>query len=119
MSKKKILIFDDEVSILEIMIIIFEDKGYEVKISENTDDIISKVDNFLPDIILMDVYIPPIGGLEACETLEAHSIYNQIPVIYISASNNLTQFFLGSHAVDFLCKPFDLEELERKVEKWI
>jgi two-component system cell cycle response regulator DivK len=119
MSKKKILIFDDDTSILEVVSIIFEDNGYEVEIAETVDDIISRVNIFLPDLIIMDIYIPVIGGVEATRLLKDHTVHNKIPVIFITAKNDVAFISSKSPVVDYLSKPFDLEELERKVEKWI
>ncbi len=61
MSKKKILIFDDDTAILEVITIIFEENGYDVKISETSHDILEKVAEYRPDVILMDNWIPKIG----------------------------------------------------------
>lgn len=119
MSKKKILIFDDDTSILEVVSIIFEDNGYEVQIAETADDIISKVGLFLPDLILMDIYIPVIGGVEATRLLKDHDTHHKIPVIFITAKNDVAFLSSRSSAADYLSKPFDLEELENKVAKWI
>jgi len=119
MSKKKILIFDDDTSILEVVSIIFEDNGYEVKIAETADDIISKVNLFLPDLIIMDIYIPVIGGVEATRLLKDHEVHHKIPVLFITAKNDVAFLSSKSSAVDYLSKPFDLDELERKVERWI
>lgn len=119
MGRKKILIFDDDASILDVVSIIFEEDGYEVEISETADDIIAKVAIFLPDLIIMDIYIPVIGGIEATTLLKNHSLYNKIPVIFITAKNDVAFISSQSHVVDYLSKPFDIYELERKVEKWI
>ncbi|WP_312765534.1 response regulator [Epilithonimonas sp.] len=119
MSKKRILIFDDDISILEVISIIFQDNGYEVEIAETVDDIISRVDGFLPDLIIMDIYIPIIGGIEAVKRLKSHGAHHGIPVIFITAKNDAAVISSQSSAVDYLSKPFDLDELEKKVEKWI
>ena len=68
----KILILDDDISILEVITIIFEENGYQVQISETSHDIIQKVEDFRPDVILMDNWIPNIGGVEATRLLKNH-----------------------------------------------
>ncbi|MPS71537.1 MAG: response regulator [Chryseobacterium sp.] len=119
MSKKKILIFDDETSILEVIFIVLNDLGYEVEVSETADDIIQKVSDFQPDVIIMDNWIPVIGGVEATKLLKAHSDYKNIPVIYITANNDIASLANEAMADDYVSKPFDLEDLEKKVLKWI
>ncbi|MDP9955815.1 response regulator [Epilithonimonas hungarica] len=119
MSKKKILIFDDETSILEVIFIVLNDLGYEVEVSETADDIIQKVSDFQPDVIIMDNWIPVIGGVEATKLLKAHPDYKSIPVIYITANNDIASLANEAKADDYVPKPFDLEDLEKKVLKWI
>lgn len=116
MSKKRILIFDDDTIILEVISIIFEDAGYEVRISETSHDIIEKVADFHPDVILMDNWIPNIGGVEATQMLKSHPEFKDIPVIYVTANNDISALAKEAGADDYIAKPFDLVDLEEKVE---
>lgn len=119
MSKKKILIFDDDKVILEVISIIFEEGGYDVEISETSHDIIQKVSAFQPDVILMDNWIPNIGGVEATKLLKSHEEYKNIPVIYVTANNDIVALAKSAQADDYVAKPFNLEDLEEKVAKHI
>ncbi|KUJ52210.1 response regulator [Chryseobacterium sp. JAH] len=119
MSKKKILIFDDDKVILEVISIIFEEGGYDVEISETSHDIIQKVSTFQPDVILMDNWIPNIGGVEATKLLKSHEEYKNIPVIYVTANNDIVALAQSAQADDYVAKPFNLEDLEEKVAKHI
>lgn len=119
MNKKKILIFDDDKVILEVISIIFEEGGYDVEISETSHDIIQKVSAFQPDVILMDNWIPNIGGVEATKLLKSHEEYKNIPVIYVTANNDIVALAKSAQADDFVAKPFNLEDLEEKVAKHI
>ena len=112
---KKILIFDDDRSILEVISIIFEENGYKVEISETSHDIIQKVSTFRPDVILMDNWIPNIGGVEATKLLKNHDEFKDIPVIYVTANSDIKTLAKTAHADDFVAKPFNLEDLEEKV----
>lgn len=119
MSTKKILIFDDDIATLEVVSIIFQDLGYQVEIAETADDIISKVSSLSPDLIMMDISIPVIGGIEATRLLKGHDSYNQIPVMIITANNDIEQLSAKATADAYLSKPFDLNELEEKVANLI
>lgn len=119
MKNKTILIFDDDVNILEVCTIILVDAGYDVKISETSHDIIEKVTEVNPDIILMDNWIPDIGGIEATKLLKQHSLYKKIPVIYISANNDIHLLAEKAGADTYLAKPFDIVELENTVERML
>ncbi|MGH1517619.1 response regulator [Chryseobacterium sp. JK1] len=117
MSKKKILIFDDDTAILEVVTIIFEENGYDVKISETSHDILEKVADYQPDVILMDNWIPKIGGVEATKLLKSSEEFKHIPVIYVTANNDIVALAAEAQADDYVSKPFNLEDLEDMVAK--
>ncbi|AZA89783.1 DNA-binding response regulator mtrA [Chryseobacterium nakagawai] len=119
MSKKKILIFDDDTAILEVITIIFEENGYDVKISETSHDIIEKVADYEPDVILMDNWIPKIGGVEATKLLKSKEAFRHIPVIYVTANNDIVALAAEAQADDYVSKPFNLDDLETMVAKHI
>lgn len=119
MNKKKILIFDDEAAILEVISIIFEENGYEVEISETSHDILEKVEKFQPDVILMDNWIPNIGGVEATQLIKNHEKFKDIPVIYVTANNDIVALAKQAQADDYVAKPFNLGDLEDKVAKYL
>ncbi|UOE36950.1 MULTISPECIES: response regulator [Chryseobacterium] len=117
--KKRILIFDDDQSILDVFKIIFGENGYDVEISKTSHDILERVREFTPDLILMDNWIPEIGGIGALKLLKSCENYRNIPVIYISANSDISSLAKSAQANDFIAKPFDLNKLERMVEKFL
>lgn len=117
--KKKILIFDDDQSILDVFKIIFAENGYEVQISQTSHDILDRVGAFFPDLILMDNWIPEIGGIGALKLLRNEDSYKNIPVIYMTANSDISSLAKKAQADDFIAKPFDLNKLERMVEKYL
>lgn len=117
MSKKRILIFDDDTAILEVVTIIFEENGYDVKISGTSHDIIEKVAEYKPDVILMDNWIPKIGGVEATKLLKSNEEFRHIPVIYVTANNDIVALAAEAQADDYVSKPFNLDDLEEIVAK--
>lgn len=116
---KKILIFDDDTAILEVVTIVFEENGYQVEISETSHDILEKVAQYKPDVILMDNWIPKIGGVEATKLLKGHSEFKDIPVIYVTANNDIVALAKEAQADDYVAKPFNLEDLEEKVDQYL
>ena len=119
MKNKTILIFEDDKAILEIFYIVLESAGYHVEMSTTSHDIIEKVAKFKPDLVIMDNWIPEIGGVEATQLLKNHPDYKNIPVIYCSANNDVETLANRAGAETYLSKPFDLDELESKVEHTI
>ncbi len=119
MNKKKILIFDDDATILEVITIIFEENGFQVEISETSHDILERVAQYRPDVILMDNWIPRIGGVEATRLLKSHEEFKNIPVIYVTANNDIVALAREAQADDYVAKPFNLDDLEEKVAKYV
>lgn len=113
--RKKVFIFDDHKDILELCSLILEGAGFETKTSSTSNDIIKQVETFKPDLILMDNWLPDIGGIEATQTLKKHPVYKSIPVVYFSANNDVKSLAESAGADCFIAKPFDIEELERIV----
>ena len=112
---KKIIIFDDDEDILSICSYILEEQGWEVHTFTNCNDIIEKVTRVLPDVILMDNWIPDVGGIIATQTLKKVEELKHIPVIYFSANSDIQMLANHAGAQSYLAKPFDLEELERVI----
>lgn len=119
MNKKTILIFDDDVNILELCAIVLSESGYHVEISETSHDIIEKVSETNPDVILMDNWIPDIGGIKATQLLKNNPQFQHIPVIYFSANNDIHLLANTAGADAYLSKPFDLDDLENIVGETI
>lgn len=115
MNNKTILIFDDDVNILEVCSIVLEACGYHVAVSETSHDIIEKVTEVKPDVILMDNWIPDIGGVKATQLLKQHPDFKHLPVIYVSANNDIHLLAETAGADTYLAKPFDLADLENIV----
>lgn len=120
MSKRKtVLIFEDDTIILEVITVVLTDLGFHVEVSETSHDIIQKVESTQPNIILMDNWIPNIGGVEATRLLKGDDRFKHIPVIYVSANNDIESLAAQAGANDFLPKPFDLDDLENIVKKYM
>ncbi|MDN5289065.1 MAG: response regulator [Mucilaginibacter sp.] len=112
---KKIIIFDDDEDILSICSYILEEQGWEVHTFTDCNNIIDKVSAVLPDVILMDNWIPDVGGIVATQTLKKAEELKHIPVIYFSANSDIQLLASNAGAQTYLAKPFDLEDLERVI----
>jgi len=116
---KKVFIFDDNKDILELCTLILEGAGYETKTSSTSNHIIEQVANYEPDVILMDNWLPDVGGIEATQELKRHPLYKDIPVIYFSANNDIKTLAETAGAESYLAKPFDIDQLEEIVVSMI
>jgi len=110
-TDKKIMIFDDDEDILSICNYILEEDGWQVRTFVNCEDIVTRVSDFLPDVIIMDNWIPHEGGVTATREIKAEPALAAIPVIYFSANSDIEQLAAAAGADEMLPKPFDLEAL--------
>jgi CheY-like chemotaxis protein len=120
MDKKKVMIVDDEEDFLFMAKKILEKTGkYEIMTLSSAKDIIDKVHAFDPAVILLDLLMPSIGGLEVCEMLNNDPAGQRIPIIVISAlgsdKDKLKAYKLG--IIDYLEKPVDKKTLIAMIEK--
>ncbi|MGV3686512.1 MAG: response regulator [Daejeonella sp.] len=112
---KRILICDDDEDILSICTYILEESGWNVHTRNHCKNIVETVEEIMPDIILMDNWIPDMGGIKATQAIKAAPALKHIPIIYFSANNDVKALARVAGADDFLAKPFDIEELEKIV----
>jgi len=115
MSKPRILICDDELGILEVMQIILEENGYKVKVSENCQFILSSIKEFNPSLIIMDVWIKNFDGRDVIKLIRSKREFVNIPVMFISALNDLAEISAIANVNGYLKKPFDIDELVKVV----
>ena len=118
MSKiPKILVVDDDPDIVEILSYNLSLAGYQVKSASNGKECVKKAKLFLPEIILLDVMMPEMGGVEACSLLKEIPSLVNTRVIFLSARNEdytqLSAFDAG--ADDYISKPVKPKILLKKI----
>lgn len=112
-----ILIADDEPVNLQVMIKLLEEEGYQVITTLNGQDALEKVmDGLKPDLVILDVMMPKMSGLEVCRKLrERYSLF-EIPVLIVTLGNRTEDILAGfeAGANDYISKPFSLRELKAR-----
>ncbi len=112
-EKKDILIIDDTVNNLRVLSSILTKEGYSVRKALNWQMALTACQSALPDLILLDIMMPDVDGYEICQRLKAWDITAEIPVIFISALDDVFDkvkaFQVGG--VDYISKPFDFQEI--------
>ena len=118
MAKQKILAVDDERHILELISYNLVEAGYEVETVETGEEALGKTVEFHPDLILLDVMLPDIDGLEVCTRLKREPDTAGIPVIMLTARGDEIDKVLGLEmgADDYVVKPFGVRELVARVK---
>ena len=116
--KANILIVDDAIANLRLLIGILTDSGYRIKPASSGKHALSTAQTEPPDLILLDIKMPKMDGYEVCEHLKADERTRDIPVIFISALNEVLDkvkaFSVGG--VDYITKPFQIEEVLARLE---
>jgi signal transduction histidine kinase len=117
-SKGDILIVDDTPDNLRLLSAVLTDQGYDVRSVMNGSTALMGVQAQSPDLILLDINMPGMNGYEVCQRLKANPSTQDIPVIFISALNEVFDkvkaFAVGG--VDYITKPFQVEEVFARVE---
>ncbi|MEO0887527.1 MAG: diguanylate cyclase, partial [Cyanobacteria bacterium J06648_10] len=112
-----ILIVDDTPTNLSLLAQVLGDAGFEVAIATSGERAIEQVKRERPDLILLDIMMPGIGGLETCRRLKADPCFNTLPVIFMTAladvEHKVKALELG--AVDYITKPFRESEVVDRV----
>ncbi|MCS6958842.1 MAG: EAL domain-containing protein [Pseudanabaenaceae cyanobacterium SKYGB_i_bin29] len=120
-SPAKILIVDDMPDNVRLLTNILSRKGFELIAAYSAQMALQLLQSVLPDLILLDVNMPGMSGYELCETLKLDDRLKSIPIIFISALNDIQDvvhgFSLG--AVDYITKPFQIEEVIARVNTHI
>ncbi len=114
---KNILVVDDNATNLRLLVNILSSAGYVVRPARSGTIALASIYAALPDLILLDVMMPEMDGYEVCRRLKEDEHTRDIPVIFISALNDLEEkvksFALG--AVDYIPKPFHAEEVLARI----
>jgi signal transduction histidine kinase len=114
----KILVVDDTIVNVHLLIDILDAHGYQARAALNGRQALLRARKHLPDLILLDIIMPGMDGYEVCTQLKADERTRDIPIIFISALNEVLDkvkaFSVGG--VDYLSKPFQIEEVLARVE---
>ncbi|TSC70099.1 MAG: two-component system, OmpR family, response regulator VicR [Parcubacteria group bacterium Gr01-1014_70] len=118
--QKKLLIVDDEQSLLSLATTYFEQSGYDVKGIPNPAEIPVLLQTWMPDVILLDILMPNTNGLEVLKKLKADTVTSPIPVFIFSnldGENEIAEA-LNLGAVGYLTKAnYSLEDVQKKIEE--
>lgn len=115
--KRKVLIVDDEVNIVKLIKLTLGGEKYEILEAFNGEEALEKVNEFMPDIVVLDLMMPKMDGYEVCKRLKENALTRNIPVIMLTAKGSLNDKLKGLKvgAEDYLIKPFNTMELRARV----
>ena len=113
-KQAKIVVADDEQSILRTLKRNLTGRGYEVFTASDGEEALSQIESVLPDIVVLDITMPKLDGLEVCRRVRE---WSQVPIIILSARDEERQKVeaLDLGADDYLTKPFGTDELLARI----
>jgi len=116
-SHSTILIVDDNPINLKLIATYLQKLKFKIRLAQDGEDTLQQLDKFEIDLILLDITMPGIDGFEVCQRVQAHPVWHQIPVIFMSALNETTYKIRGLDmgAVDYITKPVHLPEVYARV----
>ena len=117
-KKKLVVVIEDEADILDVIAYNLAREGYEVKGCVEGEEGLKTVRNYLPDLVILDLMLPGIDGIEICKRLKDDSSTRSIPVIMVTAKGEESDVVLGLGvgADDYMPKPFKPRELIARVK---
>ncbi len=118
MSQPHILIIEDEEHIVELIKFNLESNGYKVSYAFNGRDGLKRVEMEKPDLVLLDLMLPEIDGIDVCNKIKNNRDLKQIPIIMLTAKSSETDKIIGLEigADDYMTKPFSIRELLTRIK---
>lgn len=117
MALKKILVIEDEADILEVIEYNLKREGFRVVCVSDGEEGVKEARSMAPDLVLLDLMLPGLDGIEVCRKLKGDSITGNIPIIMVTAKGEESDIVLGLGvgADDYVAKPFSPKELVARV----
>ena len=117
-KQKRILIVEDEADVAELVAYHLRAKGYSVEAVTDPNRSIGAIRNFLPDLVILDVMMPDLNGIQICRLLRADPKFKALPVIFLTAKAEEGDRIQGleTGADDYICKPFSTKELLLRIQ---
>jgi DNA-binding NtrC family response regulator len=115
--KKNILIYDDDDEILFLCKVILSKYDFVVETLSKCENILTDIEIFNPHIILMDLWIPQIGGEKAIEIIKQNESTKQIPVLVFSANADIEKISKKVNANGYIEKPFNIRTFIETIQK--
>lgn len=118
MAREKVLVVEDERSLVEVLQYNLEKEGYEVIVASDGREGLRKAQTVLPDLILLDLMLPQMNGLDVCKELRASSRTARIPILMLTAKAEETDQIVGFAvgADDYVTKPFSVKVLLQRIK---
>ena len=120
-TKKKILIVDDEIDIVETLKFILEDAGYQCYCAFDGVEGLNLAREIMPDLMILDVMMPKINGYKISRLLKYDNKYKNIPIMMVTARSQDEDKLIGEETGvnEYITKPFEIDYVVKKVNEYL
>jgi two-component system, OmpR family, phosphate regulon response regulator PhoB len=114
---QRILVLDDEPDVTELLQYKLEFEGYRCDVLNDPLTFVAHVRDFQPDLMILDIMMPELNGLQLCRIVRADPVMQSIPIVLLTARGEAEDRVKGleAGAEDYVCKPFNIKELLLRV----
>ena len=117
--KKCIYILEDNDDIRELISYLLIEENYDVKGYPTVESFKEKMKSARPDMIILDVMLTDGNGIDVCDELKSNQKTNKIPILIMSAHSYAHEVKQKCDAEDFISKPFDIDDLVKRVDRYL
>jgi two-component system, OmpR family, response regulator MprA len=116
-EKLKVLVIDDEENIIEFIRLGLRYEGFQVESASDGEQGVTAAQRINPDVVILDLMMPGIDGLEVCRRLRDNPITHDVPILMLTAKDEVKDRIIGlkTGADDYLTKPFDFDEMLERI----
>jgi two-component system, sensor histidine kinase and response regulator len=120
-TQPSILVIDDEPDNFDVIETLLDGQGYQLHYARNGQQALTRLNSFQPDVILLDVMMPDLDGMEVCRCIKADSKWQTVPIVMVTALTTKEDLArcLGAGADDFISKPINSLELRARVNSML
>jgi DNA-binding NtrC family response regulator len=111
-SKGKVFLLDDDELIVSVLSRALKKEGYEIYAKTETDDVVDRIKSWAPDILLLDITMPGQNGMDILQEMKSKEINTQVVMLTADGSAETAVKAMKLGAVDYLTKPFDMDEVK-------
>ena len=114
---KKILIVEDEYDVIKLLKYNLEKEGFKVSYTSDGSLVLAEIRRDEPDLVVLDLMLPGLDGLEICRQIRRHEKYSNLPILMLTARSEEADRVVGLEmgADDYVSKPFSMRELIARV----
>lgn len=115
----KVLVVEDDPSVADNVKALLETRGYKVSLASDGSQAVSMARKEQPDLVLLDIMLPKMGGFDVCKILKAEPATQKIKIMMITGLSQMSdvESAFQHGANDYIIKPFDADRLFRKIDK--